>query len=654
MIVPYLMRNLYEEKLDGFIVWFLEFCYKNRMPMISEIYFKDIISGKIANLSAKYHVSPEEFEREFEIYYFDDSKDDPWPSRTGYFVNRFVEGNRDLESFLNGVFDQIETNGHIEGLLIFCETPQVLKKTAMERNYVCINIEASVIRKYRGFTQSLFWANTKGKLYGATECRDRYSRFLSENIEFPLFSREELIALMEVRENLGLIPFLNAEPQFEMGICGQGYAVVPYLFLEEAYTDDDLYMECGKYYKNSELSERKHAGHYSELENLENRGDAQSFILRNRRICAVASNTLVMAMLWNRTACCNNNLLSCSFACEKDFTSTNVVDLRFLNWLLLCCFVPEEYTFDYNYWKWRISQPAEREIYDRHLESFLKNNGLDWDFFRLNKEERLSSILKWRNLDSYEIDSIVSPADKKKAIVNDCMVSVMRLSGAEHYVVNRLEGDRIVSESVFDRFPEKMETELLFLPLRDLAGFVRINSVDIIDGESNEILFSGNNEMRYIPKDYSFKYRFDCDKRKLKCTIVWEYVSIIDEIQQKNYRLEAQDKSADYVFPFEIINYGERIIVYGAGKVGQFYMQSNNSISYFTPVLWVDKNAEKLRERGFWVHGADKMKTVNYDKVLIAVEKAGLAEEIKRELSDYGIPPDRIIWRNPKSTGVKI
>lgn len=655
MIVPFLMRNLYDEKLDGFIVWFLEFCYKYKVPMISERYFKDIIPDKIVNLSRKYHVLSEEFQKKINIFYFDDLEENQDRCQTSYFIHRFVAENRTLETFLNDTFDKIEQEGRIEGLLIFCETPDVLKKISAQRGFVCINIEASVIRKYRGFTQSLFWANTKGKLYGSIECRDRYSRFLSESVEFPLFSREELIALLEVRENLGLIPFLNATPQFEMGVCGQGYAVVPYLFLEDPYTDDDLYMECRKYYNNSEISERKHVGHYSELENLENRRDAQSFILRNRRICAVASNTLVMAMLWNRTACCNNNLLSCSFACEKDFTSTNVVDIRFLNWLMICCFVPEEQTFDQDYWRWRLSQPPEREIYDKHLALFLKNNGLDMEFFNLGKEERLSCILKSRNLEPYEIKRICSLMNENgKAITNDCLVSVMKFMNSEHYVPNSFKGNQIISESIFEAEQEGESLELLFSPLRDLAGFVRIISVDIVDCEGAGSVFTGSNESQYVSKEYFLRYRFKGNKGKILCRVVWEYISITDEVKRNNYELEKRKASGNYAFPFEIINYRERVIVYGAGKVGQYYMFQNDSVSYFVPVLWVDKNAVKLREKGLHVYGPDKIQEAQYDKILIAVERAGMAEEIKKELLSTGIPKDRILWRNPRSTGADI
>ncbi len=94
-----------------------------------------------------------------------------------------------------------------------------------------------------------------------------------------------------------------------------------------------------------------------------------------------------------------------------------------------------------------------------------------------------------------------------------------------------------------------------------------------------------------------------------------------------------------FVFPYELIKKGERIVLYGAGAVGRsFYAQIENN-DYVHIVKWVDKGNDE---------GVDiDYLALQFDHVLIAIESEIIAEEIKEFLIGKGVEPGKIIWKYP-------
>ena len=88
-----------------------------------------------------------------------------------------------------------------------------------------------------------------------------------------------------------------------------------------------------------------------------------------------------------------------------------------------------------------------------------------------------------------------------------------------------------------------------------------------------------------------------------------------------------------------------KIVLYGAGKFGQDLYQRLTDDKNHEVVLWVDKNAADLRERGMTnVYSVQQIEKASYDQVVIAVMDGLTAREIQRELEELGIGKDRILW----------
>ena len=100
--------------------------------------------------------------------------------------------------------------------------------------------------------------------------------------------------------------------------------------------------------------------------------------------------------------------------------------------------------------------------------------------------------------------------------------------------------------------------------------------------------------------------------------------------------------------PIERYDRNTRLVIYGAGKLGQLFYDQLNEKPLAILVKWVDKNYESLRRQGYEVDGIDSLKNVGYDKILIAVLKQETAKSIKNELMLSGIRSDQIDWISPE------
>lgn len=108
-------------------------------------------------------------------------------------------------------------------------------------------------------------------------------------------------------------------------------------------------------------------------------------------------------------------------------------------------------------------------------------------------------------------------------------------------------------------------------------------------------------------------------------------------------KYEIVSSKAIYLAPFNRIPKGSRIVLYGAGSVGQSYYKQITELDYCQVVAWMDKNktccgSKKLsRYMNFT--------SVDYDYVVIALKSESAVKKIIQEMCDnYGVIADKIIW----------
>lgn len=132
-------------------------------------------------------------------------------------------------------------------------------------------------------------------------------------------------------------------------------------------------------------------------------------------------------------------------------------------------------------------------------------------------------------------------------------------------------------------------------------------------------------------------------------TLLWQLENFYMKFMsvRKGYLGEIEQK-AEAIFPFTSIGKDSRVVIYGAGNVGQAYMKQNNQYHFCEVVLWVDKNYCKY-DKSLKIVSPKNIANAEYDYVVIAVQIAAMAEEIKKELLDQGVLEEKIVWKATKT-----
>ena len=99
-----------------------------------------------------------------------------------------------------------------------------------------------------------------------------------------------------------------------------------------------------------------------------------------------------------------------------------------------------------------------------------------------------------------------------------------------------------------------------------------------------------------------------------------------------------------YIFPYAAIEPDSDVILYGAGAVGQSYYNQIVDNHYCNIVSWVDKK----NDDGKKIMYPDQIARSSDMKILIAVKKKEVADEIMDELTSQGISEGRLVWVPPQ------
>ncbi len=104
-----------------------------------------------------------------------------------------------------------------------------------------------------------------------------------------------------------------------------------------------------------------------------------------------------------------------------------------------------------------------------------------------------------------------------------------------------------------------------------------------------------------------------------------------------------KQKELPFLFPFELVEKEDRVLIYGNGMVGKsFCTQLKNG--YCSIVSFVD--TRNFDNEYFDVIRPEQIKEYDFDKLVIAVEKEEVAKEIKDLVIAKGVEENKIVWKN--------
>lgn len=106
------------------------------------------------------------------------------------------------------------------------------------------------------------------------------------------------------------------------------------------------------------------------------------------------------------------------------------------------------------------------------------------------------------------------------------------------------------------------------------------------------------------------------------------------------------DVFSKYLFPWKQVKPSSKVIIYGAGKVGKTFWSQIQQTKYCSIVAFADKDENKQIGLNVPVFNPKELIYMDYDYIVIGIEKEETASKVFCDLSDMGIPRAKIVWNN--------
>jgi len=104
------------------------------------------------------------------------------------------------------------------------------------------------------------------------------------------------------------------------------------------------------------------------------------------------------------------------------------------------------------------------------------------------------------------------------------------------------------------------------------------------------------------------------------------------------------DNKYIYLFPFEKVPHNSRILIYGAGDVGQEYLKQIKATGYCEIFGFVDQAYDKYPAMIVPIYAPEKIMHIKYDYIVLAMKTGMYIKEITKILLSQGTNKEKIIY----------
>jgi len=307
-------------------------------------------------------------------------------NKTEIFRYLLVNEYPPLIEYLDRFFKQLKDD--VEAVLAWVNSPS-LNKIAQKYGIKVIYNELGPLRKPSYFQTAYF--DFKG-VNGNTQSKDRYEQFLKEDIE--------LFEIEEIRE-IFLKSFYidDYASRYKIGVALQVEDDSNMLAYSNGYDNFKLINEVFFYYDKKDVLIRKHPLGLMELNkslvNLDDSKNSIEFINKCEKIVTINSSVGFEALFFGKDVYAKGD------SPYSFFVSSDLNDVccdkkelkKFLNFFLFSYLIPYSLLYDKEYYKFRLSDPSEKEIFEFHKNYILENKSLE-----LIKEEKISFLINEKNI----------------------------------------------------------------------------------------------------------------------------------------------------------------------------------------------------------------------------------------------------------------
>ncbi|MFL0163861.1 GT99 family glycosyltransferase N-terminal domain-containing protein [Candidatus Clostridium helianthi] len=445
MIVPFVFSLNPEKRfeLDWVYYKFTSFCCKYDYPIIAQERYDFSIHDHFVNnkvfLDEPQHnwtdviCFREEQDKYIDKYFIPESISNTiinkYGSEESAYINYLIGENLELEAFLDETILKIEKK-YERKITAFLNwnTSESLKKVADKHGIKVIHLELAPVRKYNYFHLGYF--DFKG-VHTVNSLEEQYYDFAKKNIDLPMLSNKELLALFLDREYLEYVYLLEREPEFKIGVVSSGKK--NYFDIVRNNCDSNtLLTKTVENFDVKDILFRLHPADplkkqlKGELDNKWNFDDSRSsleFILKCESIANISSNMAFEAMLLGKKVY-NLGKSPYQFCNLKDFDDKSEFKNinKFLNFVLFGYMIPFTFINDAQYLLWRCSEPNIEEIYLKNFRYYINKLNIDEKILLNKSDKRLQLILDKKGF------SLKKSAEKYFLCIQDCHAKTEQLS----------------------------------------------------------------------------------------------------------------------------------------------------------------------------------------------------------------------------------
>ncbi len=507
MIVSVILDSEYMGMGERF-KWFLKnvtYAKKNNWVIVTHEYIRTHLEELLNDCDERFY---DEFEmerataeeiNELDICYIpDDLFEEMYQScgtRTGMILNLSNNRQKEIEEFIISYVDKILTDRKEEKIdLIFNCLHTFASIRYLADYYGCplIPYVFSAVRKVHGYAQTLYMAHIDRDLFGVKAAERLYETYCSQDHSGTLLTRQEIMAVIGKRHNLVLIPLMQEQGKYEMGVIKEAYQITPQSYQRDMMTDDDIYYEFKRCF-HSGIKTRLHPMQLDQfgIGRSHMKNDPAAFVLGCKRLATMHSQMIVKAALWNRAAYILGNQLPYTFLFLHDFKHAEPMNEHKLNFLIFCYFIPDRLMFSEEYWKWRMTEPDTSAIMAKHMQVIFEEIGMK----REGQKTKISlkELLMHRKCSEGEINVILNQNSglEYPAEYPSSRLKLQFANGAvkDIYSLNTIKNEWIESEFDMTSLPdlEKFDAYLM----NDVDGIAEVKSFAINGSDTDIEGYSG-------------------------------------------------------------------------------------------------------------------------------------------------------------------
>lgn len=119
------------------------------------------------------------------------------------------------------------------------------------------------------------------------------------------------------------------------------------------------------------------------------------------------------------------------------------------------------------------------------------------------------------------------------------------------------------------------------------------------------------------------------------------YISASLGMYCQNQELAMRNRG--WIFPYDNVPKGSRVIIYGAGTVGKEYYSQVSKTGYCKIAAWVDRAYDRLDRNKSCIESPEIIKYTDYDYIVIAIKDISVRNVVKEYLLSIHVQEDLIV-----------